>query len=108
MSNIDKAWAGTKLKFVVNVTIDGTSLTALDLDNYEVRIVFRSGGRSVELGVGDLQAGSNNEIIAPLDTSMLGAGAVWMITYVTVSDSDFADGKRVEVDKQQVLYIKEV
>jgi len=108
MAEALKLYLGTKLKFVLNVKVDGTAVTHSNIGNYDLRVEFRNGNRVVTLASSDLLVGANSELVAPLDTTMLGAGKVTMVTYVKIADSDFADGYRVEVDRQDVLFIRNV
>lgn len=109
--NNSTVWAGSRIKFALTVTVDGTDLGFEDLhgDTYDVEFIARCGGRSISDGDAGLTivGGENDEIYALVDTQMFPPGVLEIITKVAMPDSDFTDG-RVEIDKQQVLYIKEV
>ena len=100
-------WAGTRLKFAINASIDGVAITSENMgDDYDLRVVVSCGPTRL-----DLTPSSFDDAGTPLlviDTATLGTGLVSIITYVSVKDSDFEGGYRTEVDKQDILYIKAV
>lgn len=105
-TNQERAWVGTGLKFAVTITAEGFSQ-----DDDDWKVVFQCGRNSVELTKADMSISEDNgnlTYIANVDTSLLGTGDLSVITYAYVPDEDWDDGVRVEVDKQNILHIKEI
>lgn len=102
-STEERAWVGTGLKFAVTITAEGFSQEEDDW-----KVIFQCGRKSLELNKEDMSVGEGGTFIANVDTSLLGAGTLSVITYAYVPDDDWEYGVRVEVDKQDILYIKDV
>lgn len=101
-TNQERAWVGTGLKFAVNITAEGFSM---EEDDFKVE--FRCGRKSLEFSKEDMSIGEDGTFIVNVDTSLLGAGTLSVITTAYVPDDDWEGGVRKEVDKQDILYIKE-
>lgn len=99
----ERAWVGTGLKFAITITAEG-----FDQAEDDWKVVFQCGRKSLELTKADMSIGEDETFIANVDTSLLGAGTVSVITYAYVPDEDWEGGIRTEVDKQDILYIKDV
>ena len=102
----ERAWVGTGLKFAITITAEG-----FDQENDDWKVVFQCGRKTLEMTKADMAIsddGENLTFIANIDTSLLGAGTLSVITYAYVPDEDWEGGVRTEVDKQDILYIKEV
>lgn len=97
----ERAWVGTGLKFAVTITAEGFSQV-----EDEWKVVFQCGRKTLELSKEDMSIGEDDTYIANVDTSLLGAGTLSVITYAYVPDEDWEGGVRVEVDKQDILYIE--
>lgn len=101
--NQERAWVGTGLKFAITITAEG-----FDQDNDDWSVKFVCGRNTIEMAKEDMSISEDGAFIANVDTSLLGAGTLSVITYAHVPDEDWEQGYRVEVDKQDILYIKEV
>lgn len=99
----ERAWVGTGLKFAVTITAEGFSM-----DDDDWKVVFQCGRKSVEVTKADASIGEDDTFFVNVDTSLLGAGTLTATTYAYVPDEDWEGGFRTEVDKQELLYIKEV
>lgn len=100
----ERAWVGTGLKFAVTITAEGFSQ---EDDDWKVKFVC--GRNEVELTKADMSISEDEgelTFIANVDTSLLGAGTLSVITYAYVPDEDWEGGIRTEVDKQDLLVIK--
>lgn len=101
----ERAWVGTGLKFAITITAEGFSQ-----ENDDWKVVFQCGRNTLELTKADMSISEDNQgnltFIANVDTSLLGAGVLSVITYAYVPDEDWDSGYRVEVDKQDILNIK--
>lgn len=102
-TNQERAWVGTGLKFAITITAEGFDQAT---DDWSVK--FICGRKSLEFDKQDMAISEDGAYIANVDTSLLGAGTLSVITYAHVPDEDWEQGYRVEVDKQDILYIKEV
>lgn len=102
-TNQERAWVGTGLKFAITIAAEG-----FDQAEDDWKVVFQCGRKTLELAKADMSIGEDDTFIANVDTSLLGAGTLSVITYAYVPDEDWDGGVRVEVDKQDILYIKEV
>ena len=74
----------------------------------EWKVVFQCGRKSVEVTKADANISEDDAFLVNVDTSLLGAGTLTATTYAYVPDADWEGGVRIEVDKQELLYIKEV
>lgn len=101
--NIERAWVGTGLKFAVNITAEGFSM-----EDDDWKVVFQCGRKSVEITKAEASIGEDDTFYVNVDTSLLGAGTLSVITTAYVPDDDWEGGVRKEVDKQDILYIKEI
>lgn len=105
-TNEERAWVGTGLKFAITITAEGFSQ---EDDDWKVKFVC--GRNEVELTKADMsisEEGGELTFIANVDTSLLGAGTLSVITYAYVPDDDWESGYRIEVDKQELLTIKAI
>jgi len=66
------------------------------MEDIDFNITFRAGGMSVSFAKAELKHPDENVFIAPLATSNLGIGDLWMSTEVCIPDEDFDDGIRHE------------
>lgn len=75
------------------------------------KVVFQCGRRSVTVGKADAiisEEEGEMTFIVNLDTSLLGAGTLTATTYAYVPDEDWDGGFRTEVDRQEILIMKDV
>lgn len=102
-TNQERAWVGTGLKFAITITAEG-----FDQAEDDWKVVFQCGRNTLELSKADMSIGEDDTFIANVDSSLLGAGTLSVITTAYVPDDDWEGGVRKEVDKQDILYIKEI
>lgn len=102
-NNTERAWVGTGLKFAVNITAEGFSM-----EDDEFKVKFICGRKSLEVSKEEMTVSEDGTFIVNVDTSLLGSGTLQVITTAYVPDADWDGGYRPEVDKQDILYIKEV
>ena len=100
-TNQERAWVGTGLKFAVTITAEGFSM---EEDDFTVE--FRCGRKKLEFSKEDMSIGEDGAFIANVDTSLLGAGTLSVVTTAYVPDEDWDGGIRTEIDKQDILYLK--
>ena len=102
-NNQERAWVGTGLKFVITITAEG-----FDQEEDDFKVEFVCGRNTLEFSKEDMSIGSQGEFIVNVDTALLGAGTLSVITTAYVPDEDWEGGYRPEVDKQDILIIKNV
>lgn len=121
----DKVYIGTRLKFSLNIEVNGKSifrnkdeyqeaiprnLIAQELNPlYEgTEIIFKSDTNEVVKTITENTYIENNQCIIPIDTEELGTGKIIMIVKVHIHDKVFEDETRIEVDKKEILYISPI
>ena len=102
-STTERAWVGTGLKFAITITAEGFSQ-----EDDDWKVIFQCGRKTIEVTKADASIGEDDTFYVNVDTSLLGAGTLTAITYAYVPDEDWDGGFRTEVDKQELLYVKEV
>lgn len=101
--NIERAWVGTGLKFAINITAEGFSM-----EDDDFKCVFQRGKKTLTVDKSEMNIADDGTFIANVDSSLLGAGTLSVITYAYVPDEDWEGGIRPEVHKQDILYINAI
>ena len=78
------------------------------MEDDDWKVVFQCGRKSVEVTKAEASIGEDDTFYVNVDTSLLGAGTLTATTYAYIPDDDWAGGIRTEVDKQELLFIKDV
>lgn len=86
-----KHGADKKIQVLIDDLPDGKTIKDVDFD-----VTFIAGGLSVSFAKSDLKNPSEDIYIAPVETSKLAPGDLWMLVDIRVEDKDFPDGIRNE------------
>lgn len=84
----------TRFKININMTpIDGFNLENTE---WEVTVFVGDGHKSITLKKEDCKMVDDDNYIIPIDSAILGAGTYYITLKVSIPDSDFSDGIRIE------------
>lgn len=95
---MDYEYLGTELKYQLNITATGFSMTD---DNFTVDIV--RGPNRIHFEKADLVSDGEGHYFVCFDSTPLGAGVASIIGTAYVPDEDFSDGLRTEVRKAELV-----
>jgi hypothetical protein len=84
----------TRFKININMTpIDGFNLGNTE---WEATVFVGDGYKSITLKKEDCKMVDDDNYIIPIDSAILGAGTYFITLKVSIPDSDFSDGIRIE------------
>lgn len=84
----------TRFKININMTpIDGFNLGNTE---WEATVFVGDGYKSITLKKEDCKKVDDDNYIIPIDSAILGAGTYFITLKVSIPDSDFSDGIRIE------------
>lgn len=95
---MDYEYLGTELKYQLNITATGFSMTD---DNFTVDIV--RGPKRIHFDKADLVSDGEGHYFVCFDSTPLGVGVASIIGTAYVPDEDFSDGLRTEVKKAELV-----
>ena len=90
-TNIIKHGSDCKIQVFIDDLPDGLSMQEVDFS-----CIFRVGQSTISLSKDQLQNPEYGVYIAPIATSPLSRGDLWLDIQIAVPDADFADGYRNE------------
>lgn len=100
---MERAFLGTELKFLVEITAGG--FTMVD-DDFTVTI--RRGSKQRVFQKSELIKDENNKFYVCFDSAEFGTGVIQAIVTAYVPDTDFPDGLRTEVYMMDLLTVNRV
>ena len=110
----DNAFIGTELKYLLEISASG-----FDMDRDDFEITLKRGSKSLNLKKSDLVVEdytvvednisiTKHHYYVCFDSAYFGSGIIAAIITAYVPDEDFDDGFRTEVDKFDLVNVKNV
>lgn len=95
-------YAGSRLKWAVNMTCEGFSM-----DDDDWKIVVTRGNNTVEYTKDNsIKDETEDQWYITVDTLALGAGQCYITFVAYVPDSDFPDGIRTEIQEYELVNVR--
>ena len=98
---MEGTYIGTKLKYQVTASSSG-----FDMAENDFTVEITNGTKSRVFAKSELVQDENNKFYVCFDTRDFGIGQLTMIITAFVPDLDFDGGIRTEVEKKELIYVK--
>ena len=101
MDNLEeKAFVGTGLKFVLEITAAG-----FDMQTDDFELTLKRGPKSIVIQKAEMLQDAQDNFIVCFDSAELGTGVVQAIVTAYVPDLDFPTGIRKEITKFDLILL---